>query len=503
MIVQLCLFLCLFNLAYFWDQVGGQKAFQSATALTRSSFPDGFIFGAGSSAYQYEGAAALDGRAPSIWDTFTREHPELLQKDIPLMKDIGLDSYRLSISWPRVLPGGRISRGVNWEGVKFYNYLIDELLSNGIQPFVTIFHWDVPQALEDEYNGLLSPNIVNDYYDYVDFCFKEFGDRVKHWVTVNEPNLMSIYGYAYGVNAPGRCSDYIGNCTQGDSATEPYIVVHHLILCHSTAVRLYREKYQATQGGIIGITVFTAWIVPKYQDAACKKAASRACDFLFGWIMHPITYGDYPETMKYLVGNRLPGFTEAEAELVKGSYDFIGINYYTAVYADDLTSYSSVNLSYTTDSRVNETSEKNGIPIGQPTDVSWLYIYPEGIDELLLYLNRKYNHPVIYITENGMGDKSSLSLADALQDRLRIKFHHLHLSYILNAIKEGVNVRGYYIWSFLDDFEWDLGYTFRFGITYIDYTNGLQRYLKRSALWFKKFLQNENRITESSLLNVE
>ncbi|KAF2319353.1 hypothetical protein GH714_015002 [Hevea brasiliensis] len=517
--IQYYLLLCLLNLAYLLALAGGKNTLQLSTKFSRSSFPDGFVFGAGSSSYQYEGATELDGRRPSIWDTFTKEHPEkiadhsngkvaedfyhLYEGDISILKEIGLDSYRFSISWPRILPEGKLSTGVNWEGVKFYNSLISDLLSNGIQPLVTLFHWDVPQALEDEYKGLLSPNIVNDFYDFVDFCFKEFGDRVKHWVTVNEPNLMSIYGYAYGYNAPGRCSDYVGNCTEGNSATEPYIVVHHLILCHAAAVKLYREKYQASQGGIIGITVFTAWAVPKYDDVSSRKAASRALDFLIGWIVHPITYGDYPVTMRYLVGNRLPEFTEKQAKMVIGSFDFIGINYYTASYAEDVASYSSINLSYTTDSRVNRTTEKNGIPIGEPTDCSWLYIYPKGIYKLLLYLKRKYNHPAIYITENGMGDSSSLSLANALEDKLRIKYHHLHLLSILKAVKEGVDVRGYYIWSFLDDFEWDLGYTIRFGITYVDYRNELKRYLKQSALWFKKFLQKKNRITASSLLYSE
>ncbi|KDP43416.1 hypothetical protein JCGZ_16703 [Jatropha curcas] len=515
-LLLLLLLLCLLNLAFLISYAEGKRISQSFTTFNRSNFPTGFVFGAGSSAYQYEGAAAMGGRKPSIWDTFTRQHPEKIadhssgnvaedfyhrfEEDIPLMKEIGLDSYRFSISWPRILPGGKISRGVNWEGVNFYNYLIDELLSNGIQPLVTLFHWDVPQVLEDEYMGLLSPNIVNDYYDYVDFCFNQFGDRVKNWVTVNEPNLMAMYGYAKGDNAPGRCSDYIGNCSSGNSATEPYIVLHHLLLCHASAVKLYREKYQASQRGIIGISVFTKWTVPKYQNIASGKAADRARDFLYGWIMHPIIYGDYPESMRYLVGNRLPKFTRKQAEMVKGSFDFIGINYYTAMYADDVTSYSNVNLSYTTDSRVNLTSEKNGIPIGQSTGCSWLYIYPKGIYELMLYLKRKYNNPIIYITENGMGDTGSLPLTDALEDQLRIKYHYLHLLYLLKAIKEGVDVRGYYIWSFLDDFEWDLGYTVRFGITYVDYKNELRRYLKHSALWFKRLLQNENRTSTSSFL---
>ncbi|XP_037496898.1 beta-glucosidase 17 isoform X2 [Jatropha curcas] len=449
--IQLCFSIYLSNLAGFLASAGSQSPLGSVSPLNRSSFPDGFVFGAGSSAYQYEGAAAMDGRRPSIWDTFTRKHPEkiadhsngnvaddfyqLYEYDIPLMKEIGLDSFRFSLSWSRILPEGKISKGVNWEGVKFYNSLIDKLLSNGIQPFVTLFHWDLPQALEDEYKGLLSPEILNDYYEYADFCFKEFGDRVKYWVTINEPNLMSDFGYAMGKYAPGRCSDYIGNCTDGNSATEPYIVVNNLILCHANAVKLYRQKYQDSQGGIIGISVHTKWMIPKYHNVASQNASSRACDFAFGWIIHPITYGDYPETMRYLVGKRLPEFTEAEMELVKGSFDFIGINYYTTNYADDVKYYDSIHLSYTTDSRVNETYEKNGIPIGQPTSCSWLYIYPKGIYELLLYLKRKYNNPRIYITENGMGDSSSLSLPDALEDQLRIKYHYLHLLHLLEAIK--------------------------------------------------------------------
>ncbi|KAK2637128.1 hypothetical protein Ddye_031920 [Dipteronia dyeriana] len=478
--------------------------------INRSSFPDGFIFGAGSSAYQYEGAAYIDGRKPSIWDTFTKDQPEKIldhsngnvadnfyyryEEDIALMKEIGLNSFRFSISWPRIFPQGKISGGVNQEGVDFYNYLINQLISKGIEPFVTLFHWDLPQALQDEYGGFLSPKVVKDFGEYVDFCFKEFGDRVKHWVTVNEPNLFSATGYSTGTEAPGRCSNYLGNCPEGNSATEPYIAAHHLILCHAYAVKLYRKNYQATQKGVIGISIYTFWAVPKYDTVASHKAASRALDFMFGWIFHPITYGNYPKIMRSVVGNRLPKFTKYESEMVKGSIDFLGVNYYTAFYADDLTSYSTVNLSYTTDNHVNITSEKNGIPIGQPTGSSWLYIYPNGLREMLLYIKRKYNPPSIYITENGLGDVNSTSwpINKAVNDSLRIKYHSLHLSYLLKTIKEGVDVRGYYIWSFLDNFEWDSGYTYRFGITFVDYEDKLKRYLKHSALWFKNFLLQEN-----------
>ncbi|XP_030963170.1 beta-glucosidase 17-like isoform X4 [Quercus lobata] len=423
-----------------------------------------------------------------------------IQEDIAQMKEIGLDFFRFSISWPRILPKGKLSGGVNQEGVTFYSNLINELLSQGLKPFITLFHWDVPQALEDEYGGFLSQNIVDDYRNYVDFCFKEFGDRVKYWITINEPNIFTIGGYADGTMAPGRCSNYIGNCTHGNSGTEPYIVAHNFLLSHATVVKLYREKYQASQMGVIGITVSSRWVLPKYQTVASTKAAFRGLDFLFGWFVDPVIFGDYPETMRALVGTRLLIFTESQSKMLKGSLDFLGVNYYTARYADDSTSSSSVNLSYTTDSHVNLTTEKDGILIGQPTAADWLFIYPRGIRELMLYINKKYNNPPIFITENGVADNGSLPIQEALNDSLRINYYHSHLSNLLKAIRAGVDVRGYFAWTVLDDFEWNSGYTLRFGITYIDYKNVLTRYMKRSTLWFKKFLQKENVIKSEPLL---
>ncbi|XP_030496087.2 beta-glucosidase 12 [Cannabis sativa] len=489
---------------------------QGQAGLTRLSFPKGFQFGTASSAYQYEGGTYGHGRGSSIWDTFTRTHPEKIadhsngdiaedfynrfKEDIALMKYIGYDSFRFSISWSRLLPGGKISGGVNEEGVKFYNSLIDELLSNGIQPLVTLFHWDLPQALEDEYGGFLSPNIVNDYRDYVEFCFKEFGDRVKKWITFNEANIFAIGGYNYGVFAPGRCSSSMGNCSAGNSATEPYIVVHHTILAHAIAVNLYKHKYQVSQNGVIGITVMSHWMIPKYETTDSRLATLRALDFSIGWILDPIMMGDYPESMRSLVGSRLPKFSKEESTIVKGSIDFVGLNYYTTKYVEDASTTNSTipNLSYSTDSLAITSNEKDGIPIGQSTAMPWLYIYPKGIEELTLHVTRKYNNLPIYITENGVVDNNTTAiLKDALNDSLRTNYHHHHLLHLLNAIKGEADVRGYYAWSFLDNFEWASGYTIRFGIVYIDYKNKLQRHLKDSAFWFKNFLQNHRLIQQN------
>ncbi|KAK1551934.1 hypothetical protein Q3G72_030578 [Acer saccharum] len=448
--------------------------------FNRSSFPSGFIFGSGSSAFQSEGAAFKDGRGPSIWDTFVRDHPEKIadrstgdvaddfyhryKEDIKLMKKVGLDSFRFSLSWSRILPS--------------------------LKPFVTLFHFDLPQTLEDEYGGFLSPKILKDYVDFADFCFKTFGDRVKLWVTMNEPNGFIMNAYSTGIFPPGRCSNYLGNCTSGDSATEPYIAAHHLLLCHGAVIKLYKQKYQPYQKGNIGITIVTHWFTPKFNTTASRRAASRAMDFFFGWFAHPITYGEYPKSMRMLAGRRLPKFTEDQSKLLKGSFDFLGLNYYSTQYADQAPPSNGFNLSYTADRQVNASTEKNGVPIGTPTALSWLFIYPEGFREFLVYVKEKYNNPIIYVNENGMADNGSVPLKVGVNDKLRIIYLDGHLKYLLKAMKKGVNVKAYYVWSFLDDFEWDSGYTARFGLTYVDFKNNLTRHLKDSAFWYKRFLLN-------------
>lgn len=497
--------LCVLALTSLLATTNGAKPSPYSIPFNRTIFPASFIFGAGTAAYQVEGAAHIDGKGPSIWDTFTKKHPEKIadgsnglialdfyhryKEDIKLMKKIGLDSFRFSISWPRVLPTGKISGGVNPLGVKYYNDLINELLANGIKPFVTIFHFDLPQALYDEYKGLLSPKFVNDYKEYAEFCFKTFGDRVKYWSTANEPYHV-YYAFGAGTFAPGRCSNYIGNCTYGNSATEPYIAAHHLLLGHATVVKLYKQKYQASQKGIIGITLVTNYYVPRSQIASSKKAALRSIDFMLGWFAHPIIYGYYPPTMQKIVGKRLPKFTTAESKLLKGSIDFLGINYYTSSYAENgLT--SSANLSATTDSHVTLSTTNNlGVPIGTATGLSWLYVYPKGIYDLMLYIKDVYKNPPIFINENGVATlyNASIPIKTDLKDGIRIRYMHDHLSYLAKAMKEGVNLKGYYAWSFWDDFEWDAGKSVRFGLVYIDWTNGLKRYLKYSAYWFKNFL---------------
>ncbi|VAI34462.1 unnamed protein product [Triticum turgidum subsp. durum] len=312
-----------------------------ASALTRHDFPEGFVFGAGTSAYQVEGAAAEDGRKPSIWDTFTHQGHSSdgstadvsadqyhhYKEDVKLMHKMGLDAYRFSISWPRLIPAGRGQ--INPKGLEYYNNLIDELILHGIQPHVTIYHFDLPQVLQDEYGGLLSPRFIDDYTAYANVCFKSFGDRVKHWVTVNEPNIEPIGGYDNGSQPPRRCSYPFGaDCAEGNSSTEPYMAAHHLLLAHASAVSLYREKYKAAQGGQIGITLLGWWHEPATDTPQDAAAAVRMNDFHIGWFMHPLVYGDYPPVMRSRVGRRLPALPAPEPAKVRGSFDFIGFNHY-------------------------------------------------------------------------------------------------------------------------------------------------------------------------------
>ncbi|XP_074311899.1 beta-glucosidase 24-like isoform X2 [Silene latifolia] len=476
-------------------------------SLTRSSFPTGFIFGTASSAYQYEGAAHEDGRGPSIWDTFSHKYPGRIKggsngdvaddsyhrykEDVGIMKQMGLDAYRFSISWSRILPYGKVNKGVNKKGLLYYHRLIDTLIANGIRPFVTLFHWDLPQALEDEYGGFLSPLIVGDFRDYADLCFKEYGHKVQHWITLNEPWTYSVLGYALGRFPPSRCSASLQlNCTGGDSATEPYLVTHHLLLAHATAADLYRQKYQAAQKGKIGISLVTYWFIPLSQARHHVNAASRSLDFMFGWYMDPITKGEYPHSMRSIVGDRLPKFSAEQSRMIAGSYDFVGVNYYSARYAVYNPGMKNSPPTYITDSIANMTAVRNGVPIGPQAASNFLYVYPRGISDLLIYTKSKYNNPLIYITENGIDELNDekLTLEEALNDKIRIQFYHDHLFYLQHSIRKGVDVKGFFAWSLLDNFEWDSGYTVRFGINYVDYNDGLKRYPKLSSHWFKNFL---------------
>ncbi|XP_065850399.1 beta-glucosidase 44-like isoform X2 [Euphorbia lathyris] len=377
---------------------------------------------------------------------------------------------------------------VNWKGVAYYNRLINYMLHRGITPYANLYHYDLPLALEKKYLGLLNRQVVEDFANYADFCFKTFGDRVKNWMTFNEPRVIAALGYDDGIFAPARCSN--GNCTAGNSTTEPYIVAHNLILSHAAAVQRYREKYQDIQKGRIGILLDFVWCEPLTRGKADNYAAQRGRDFQVGWFIHPIVYGEYPRTMQDIVGERLPKFTKEEVKMVKGSIDFVGINQYTSNYMFNPQGEFNPLGGYQEDWHAGFAFAKNGVPIGPKANSYWLYDVPWGLYKTLMYIKERYGNPTVILSENGMDDAGNVTLSQGLHDMTRIDYYRSYLKQLKKAVDDGANATGYFAWSLVDNFEWRSGYTSRFGIVYIDRSN-LNRYPKMSAYWFKQLLERK------------
>ncbi|KAL5730581.1 beta-glucosidase [Ranunculus cassubicifolius] len=473
--------------------------------ISRSHFPNEFLFGVATSSYQVEGAVLEDGRGFNTWDMFTHTHGKVLngdtadvsddhyhrhQEDIELMDSLGINSYRFSISWTRILPKGRFG-DVNPKGIEFYSKLIDNLLEKGIEPFVTISHHDIPQELEDRYQSWLSPRVQDDFAYYADICFKNFGDRVKYWITINEPNLFSTYAYHTGEYPPGRCSAPFGNCLSGNSETEPLIAVHNMILSHAKATQIYRKNYQKKQGGYITVVPNAGMYFPLSDNEADHEAAKRAIAFSAPWVLDPVIHGDYPPEMRRLLGDSLPKFSPEETKMVKNSVDFLGFNHYVTLYAKDCIHSSCDSGGHAIQGFAYIASERNGIPIGQPTAMRGFHIVPHGLEMLIEYLKIRYNNMPMFLLENGMGQANEpLALHNELQqDIQRVHYHKSYLAAIQRAMRNGADVRGYFIWSLIDNFEWVVGYSLRFGLYYVDFQT-LNRSEKSSAKWYRDFLFN-------------
>ncbi|KAK9068287.1 hypothetical protein SSX86_012398 [Deinandra increscens subsp. villosa] len=448
--------------------------------IKRNDFPDDFIFGVGSSAYQ---------------------------EDVQLLKKMGVKSYRFSISWSRILPGGKLSMGKSLEGINHYNTLIDELLANQIEPFVTLFHWDTPMALEQEYTGFLSSKIVDDFVNYADVCFWEFGDRVKNWVTLNEPYTFVYGGYVQGTYAPGRG----GENQKGDPQVEPYIVAYNLLNSHAGAYRLYQQNYKSFQKGKIGITLNCNYFQP-YRGSTYQPdilAVDHAYDFTFGWFMEPLTKGSWPKNMQRLAitptpdypnGRVLPKFSKDQQKNLIDSYDFLGINYYFASFAQYQDPSDEIPKGFSTDCHFQKTvQDPKGCYVGEPSyEGSQFFNCPEQFTKFLVHIKTKYNITKDFIiTENGSPDKNEpgKTFEQVSNDAYRINFIKHHLKAIKIARLNKVNVMGYFVWSFMDSFEWSYGYNIRFGMIYVDYMKDLQRYPKKSAVWFRKFLCDDKNVT--------
>ncbi|PKA65103.1 putative inactive beta-glucosidase 14 [Apostasia shenzhenica] len=475
--------------------------FSLAAALERSQFPPGFLFGTSTSSYQIEGGYLEDNKSLSNWDAFTSmpgkikdgtngniadDHYHLYKEDVELMHSLGVNSYRFSISWPRVLPSKL--GDINWNGISFYNDLIDILLLKGIQPFVTLNHYDIPQELEDRFGSWLNPQIQEEYGYFADVCFEAFGEKIKYWITFNEPNIMIKWAYMKGIYPPGRCSQPFGDCTFGNSTAEPYIAAHNLILSHATAVDIYRKKYQEKQGGSFGIVISIEWKEPFSDDKMDVSAAARSVAFNVAWYLDPLILGDYPSEMREILGPRLPTFSSDEKKKLQNKLDFVGVNHYSTKYARDCIVSHCDSLTTETDGFVFTTEEKDGRLIGARTGLPEFFVVPSGMEKAVLYVTQRYNNISIFITENGSVAQDSRSdgiMEELLNDRERVEFHRSYLSSLLNAMRKGADVKGYFIWSLIDNFEWVYGYTKRFGLYHVNYDTQ-ERTPKLSAKWFIK-----------------
>ncbi|CAH2063052.1 unnamed protein product, partial [Thlaspi arvense] len=460
-------------------------------AFTRHDFPKDFLFGAASSAYQWEGAFDEEGRTPSVWDTFAHSNNmgdgdiacdgyHKYKEDVKLMAEMGLEAFRFSISWTRLIPNGR--GPINPKGLWFYKNLIKELRNHGIEPHVTLYHYDLPQTFEDEYGGWINRKIIEDFTAFADVCFREFGDDVKLWTTINEATIFAIASYSEGFAPPGHCSpSKFSNCSTGNSSTEPYLAGHNMLLAHASASKLYRLKYKSKQRGSVGFSIYAFGLSPYSNSKDDQIATQRAEAFLFGWMLKPLVFGKYPDEMKRILGSRLPVFSEEESEQVKGSSDFVGIIHYMTVYVKNNKPTPPLLPSrhdFYTDMGAETIFMENS------TFFEW-EATPQGLESVLENLKQNYNNPPIYILENGKPMKHG----STLQDSERVEYIQAYLGAALNAIKNGSDTRSYFVWSMIDLYELLSGYMYSYGMYYVNFSDpGLKRSPKLSASWYSGFL---------------
>ncbi|MDR0540069.1 MAG: beta-glucosidase [Spirochaetaceae bacterium] len=442
------------------------------------TFPKDFIWGAASASYQVEGAAFEDGRGESIWDRYCQTPGNIeagdsgaaacdqyhrYKDDVALMKKMGLHAYRCSIGWPRIQPDG--AGAVNQKGLDYYSRLVDELLGAGITPFITLYHWDLPQALQDR-GGWCNPDTAKYFGAYAGIVFDKLGDRVKHWMTLNEPYCAAIVSNHVGRHAPGI----------RDFATA-LRVSYFLYVGHGLALKCFRE---GNYGGDIGIALNLMNRMPyNPQSEADKAAAVRADGILNRWFLDPLLRGTYPADMVEWYrrkGITLPPFETDELRLMSQKLDFIGLNYYNDAWAV-----------HNPADWPEEAELRN--PPHTPASVRDWALTETGFEKMLIRLKAKYGVQKILITENGTATHDLVSVEGRVEDSQRVDYLKRHLAALHRALAAGVNVFGYMQWSFTDNFEWAFGYDSRFGLVYIDYVTQ-KRILKQSGEWYAQVIAN-------------
>jgi beta-glucosidase len=444
------------------------------------AFPDGFIWGVASSSYQIEGAWNEDGRGESIWDRFTHtpyhvltaetgdratDHYHRMAEDVALMQHLGIRSYSFTVSWSRIVPDG--TGGTNPRGLDFYDRLVDALLAAGIRPMTILNHWDMPQRLQDQ-GGWPNRETVDRFADYAGAVLERLGDRVGTWATHDEPWVAAFLGYGTGLHAPGVC-DY----------SQAYQAAHHLLLAHGTVVRQFRELGMA---GEIGLLLNLNGLLPASAREADVAAAQRIHDETHALFLDPIFNGTYPERLFDFIGSHRPRIRAGDLALIHQPIDFLGLNYYNT----DLVSFDVF----------GGLNKARLTPYSAPgwgrTEMGW-GIDPDGLRREVLHVTRNYAVPQLYITENGCALPDAPDEHGFVADWDRVRYLSAHILALHQAIQEGANVRGYFVWSIMDNFEWERGYGPRFGLVRVDYET-LERIPKQSAYWFAQ-LGKQNALT--------
>ncbi|KAL4712864.1 hypothetical protein ACJJTC_011934 [Scirpophaga incertulas] len=462
-------------------------------------FPEGFLFGTSTASYQVEGGWNAEGKSENIWDYLTHNNPCIVRdcsngdiandsynqykRDVEMMRELGLDFYRFSLSWTRILPTSFPDK-INEAGIQYYNNLIDEMLKYNIEPMVTLYHWDLPQKLQ-EMGGWTNPHVVDWFADYARIAFEHFGDRVKYWITMNEPREVCYQGYGAATMAPAISI----------SGFAEYLCAKNLLVAHAKAYHIYDKEFRQKYGGVVGISISAGWIEPETEKDT--QAAFESSQFEWGQYAHPIfsETGDFPPVMKERIAaksakqgffrSRLPEFTPEEVELVRGSSDFFGLNHYSTniVYRDETAEDYNAGPSYYDD--IGTTGYQ---PEDWPTAASpWLKKVPWGFYKLLTAIRTQYNNPNVIITENGY----STSVGDGYEDNDRVEYYKDYLDAMLDAIDEGSNVTAYTAWSLMDNFEWMAGYTELFGLYEVDYNSPQRtRTPRKSAFVYKEIIRS-------------
>jgi beta-glucosidase len=432
-------------------------------------FPEGFLWGTATAAYQIEGGHHADGKGPSIWDTFSHvpgkifenhngdvacDHYHRYRDDVAIMADLGLNAYRFSVSWPRVIPHG--SGAPNQKGLDFYSRLVDALLERRIRPFITLYHWDLPQAMEDR-GGWGARDTAAAFGEYAERIGRTLGDRVQDWITLNEPLATTAGGYIFGVLAPGKQDPRLA-----------FQVSHHLNLAHGHAVRALRATVPAAH---VGITQVSMPVYPASDADADREAARRFDGMVNRWYWDPPLRGAYPADVLERLGSMAPQIEAADLQLLSPPIDFFGHNSYTrAVVRDDPNSLTM--------------GATQVPPDGKPkTEMGW-EVYPDHLYDALTRITRDYDAPDIYITENGAAYIDEV-VNGAVSDPQRVDYLRQHLFAAHRAIEDGTQLRGYFCWSLLDNFEWSFGYSKRFGIVHVDYATQ-RRIVKASGRFFSE-----------------